>query len=160
MAGEDELQVHDFAGRWGDAGTMNALARLLRTYPEEDRFRFIHEALTVEGAPVWHVLDLANRCLRTPHYFVTLFEDCLVNLDWRWTQTCLLQIVPRLGYRRTVAVLVRILQTHPHTLRNVRETRHELPYVAHLMRLSVQSSVFRRALDALDRAIDDARRTT
>lgn len=161
-AGEDRLRVNDYAGRWGDAGTMNVLARTLRTYPEEDRFRFIHAALAAEGASVGHVLALANRCLRTPRYVVLLFEYCLVTLDGSWMQTCLLHLIPRLGYRRTAAILLRMLQAEPHTrtLRNIREARYELPYVAQVARLSIQPTVFHQALDALDHAIDGARRTT
>jgi hypothetical protein len=151
--GANRLCVYDYTGRWGDAGIMNDLARTLRTYPEEDRFRFIYAALVGESASVGHVLDLANRCLRTPRYCVLLFEYCLVHLGWRWMQTSLLHLLPRLGYRRTIAVLVRVLHTDPHTLRNIREARYELPYVVQMAHLRIQPTALYQALDALDRAI-------
>lgn len=154
-AGENRLRVADYAGRWGDAGTMNDLARTLRTCPEEDRFRFVRAALAVEGAPVGHVLDLANRCLRTPHYFELLLEDCVAHLEWGWMKTCLLHLLPRSGYRRAIAVLVRVLHTDAHTVRNVRQARYELPYVVWLARLRVQPTTFQQALDALDQALEN-----
>lgn len=96
------LNVTDYAHRRRGSVWERELARELRQLPEPERFQFIAELL--KHNPV--ALKLANSCLRERRYFEQLLRHGLDTADARSIESWLECVVPRLGFKRVIALLL------------------------------------------------------
>lgn len=102
--------MKNFESRPRNSVRERKLAQELRQQPEEARFQFVQELLKNDDVVA---LALANACLRKKSYFEAILLQALetharVNLNL-WLKC----VVPRLGYRRVVALVTEKLETNP-----------------------------------------------
>lgn len=94
------LHAEDYVGRTGDSRVLNALSEELKGESEEDRFQFILDMLSLPGG-AWAAIQLANRCLQDRSFLEAIF---LEGIEQRMDAS-LDYLLPRLGYRRVIAIL-------------------------------------------------------
>ena len=96
------LSARDYAERRRDSRWENKLANELRSYTEDERFRFLTDLMVAHPAVA---LDLARRCLTETASFESLLETALVGADASSMRYWLECVVPRLGFRRVARLL-------------------------------------------------------
>ena len=104
------MQALDFKGRKRDPAWERELYSWLRQQPEERRFEFLSELLE------YHVivgLQLANKTLESRDSFRKLLAYAVSNCDASSIKFWLESVVPRLGYRRSVSELEKLLESDP-----------------------------------------------
>ena len=78
--GEAVLRAEDYAAELGDSKVLRTLTQELRTRPEEERFRFISDLLSLPGGiPSRTALILANKCLHQRAFLERVLEAGLTK---------------------------------------------------------------------------------
>jgi DNA-directed RNA polymerase subunit RPC12/RpoP len=143
--------VEDYIGLRRDSKIEREIARTLRQFPEQERFRFLQEWLRHPPAPGYSMgFTLVKTCLQKREYLEAILSLGLESADAsriRWW----LDSVNRLGIRRTAQFLARRAASHPEAVRKALYwLRHRVPPTD--MELS-------RAVDAVEEAVADAVRS-
>lgn len=104
------VDLKAFAYSPRDSKQERAFARQMRQVPENQRFVAIQELMEYNSG---HGLRLATATLQRPHYFQTILEQGLKCADAHSMQNWLECVVPKLGFRRVAATLMRWLDIDP-----------------------------------------------
>ena len=105
------MHAIDYADKLRDANAERQLAKTLRSKPEDERFSFIVEMLEVQFMVA---LELANSCLQKPTFLEKLLEQCIaISKDVSMPRIWLEKLLPRVGFRKVVAILNESLDAHP-----------------------------------------------
>ncbi len=110
------LRLEEYVDQLGDSRVMNALARQMRSRPEEECFQFIQELLDYPSSnhlPRWAGLRLANKCLRKRDYLEAILDKCLDSASGPFIDACLENVLPRLGYYHVVGLLTKKIMSDP-----------------------------------------------
>lgn len=94
--------VKDYAWRRRDSRWERELAQLLRMAPESERLQFVQEFAVANPAVA---LELARKCLTERGSFEALLDQGLEEANSSSLRYWLECVVPRLGFRRVVAIL-------------------------------------------------------
>jgi hypothetical protein len=105
------MHAIEYAEKLRDTNTERDLAKNLRAMPEDERLAFILEMLDVHHMVA---LDLSNSCLHNRQLLETLVEKCIakwqdVSAPGVWLE----KLLPRLGFKRTVAILQESIDACP-----------------------------------------------
>lgn len=114
---EPLLRAEDYAQDLGDSKVLQTLTKHLRTRPEEERFQFISDLLSLPGGiPSRTAIILANTCLQERAFLEQILEVGLTKGQGHWIAFSLEKLVPKLGFRRVVALLTAKVTTDPRTV--------------------------------------------
>lgn len=105
-----KINATDYEGRSRDPSWETELRELLSEQPEDVRLSFLLELVNYQPAVA---LQLMNKTLKSRSSFTTILDYAVMTSDASSIKYWLDSVVPRLGYRRSIARLEGLLATEP-----------------------------------------------